>query len=182
MQTSSYTLSVRLRLPSAVGVWAGGPEPGRGVEAAVWGGVSGWGWCSISLVLTGIESSGKTKVRLNLLKHWRWKQCLHACILLLVMSDSFATLWRVACQVPLPMGFSRQENWSGLPSLPPGDLLNPGIKPASQCVSCIGRRVFFTISTTWEQCSVLLNCKGAAFYPCHRALGRFQADVVSGPR
>ena len=41
MQTSSCTLSVRLRLPSAVGVWAGGPEPGRGVEAAVWGGVSG---------------------------------------------------------------------------------------------------------------------------------------------
>ena len=31
MQTSSCTLSVRLRLPSAVGVWAGGPEP-----AEVW--------------------------------------------------------------------------------------------------------------------------------------------------
>ena len=29
------------------------------------------------------------------------------------------------------MGFSRQEYWSGLPSPPPGDLPNPGIKPRS---------------------------------------------------
>ena len=28
-----------------------------------------------------------------------------------VMSDS-ATLWTIACQAPLPMGFSRQEYWS----------------------------------------------------------------------
>ena len=29
------------------------------------------------------------------------------------------------------MGFSRQQHWSGLPFPPPGDLPNPGIKPAS---------------------------------------------------
>ena len=29
------------------------------------------------------------------------------------------------------MGFPRQEYWSGLPFLPPGDLLDPGIKPES---------------------------------------------------
>ena len=34
----------------------------------------------------------------------------------------FATLWTVACQVPLSMGFSRQEYWSGLPFLPPENL------------------------------------------------------------
>ena len=38
------------------------------------------------------------------------------------MSDSFATPWTVACQVPLSMGFSRQEYWSELPCPPPGDL------------------------------------------------------------
>ena len=43
----------------------------------------------------------------------------------------YVTLWTVACQVPLPMGFSRQESWSGLPCPPPGDLPNPGIEPAS---------------------------------------------------
>ena len=42
----------------------------------------------------------------------------------------FATLQSVACQTPLSMGFSRQEYWSGLPCLPPGDLHDPGIKPA----------------------------------------------------
>ena len=37
----------------------------------------------------------------------------------------------VALQVPLSMGFSRQEYWSGLPRPPPGDIPNPGIEPRS---------------------------------------------------
>ena len=47
------------------------------------------------------------------------------------MSDSFVTLWTEARQVPLSMGFSRQEYWSGLPFPSPGDLPDPGIKPVS---------------------------------------------------
>ena len=43
----------------------------------------------------------------------------------------FATLWTVAHQAPLSMGFSRQEYWSGLPFPFPGDLPNPGIEPRS---------------------------------------------------
>ena len=34
-------------------------------------------------------------------------------------------------QASLPIGFSRQEDWSGLPCPSPGDLLNPGTKPMS---------------------------------------------------
>ena len=43
----------------------------------------------------------------------------------------FATLWTVARQAPLSMGFSRQEYWSGLPYPPPGDLPNLGMEPTS---------------------------------------------------
>ena len=43
----------------------------------------------------------------------------------------FATLWTVAYQAPLSMGFSREEYWSGLPFPSPGDLPNPGIEPGS---------------------------------------------------
>ena len=43
----------------------------------------------------------------------------------------FATLWTIAQQVPLSMGFSRQEYWSGWPCPSPGDLLNPGMEPGS---------------------------------------------------
>ena len=43
----------------------------------------------------------------------------------------FATLWTVAYQAPPPMGFSRQEYWSGLPFPSPGDLPNTGIEPRS---------------------------------------------------
>ena len=41
----------------------------------------------------------------------------------------FVTTWSVAHQASLPLGFSRQEYWSGLPFLPPGDLVYPGIEP-----------------------------------------------------
>ena len=47
-----------------------------------------------------------------------------------VLFDS-ATLWTVAHQAPLPMGFSRQEYWSGLPFPSPGDLPHPEIEPGS---------------------------------------------------
>ena len=43
----------------------------------------------------------------------------------------FVTPWTVAHQFPLFMGFPRQEYWSGLPFPSPGDLPNPGIRPAS---------------------------------------------------
>ena len=43
----------------------------------------------------------------------------------------FVTLWTVARQAPLSVGFSRQEYWSGLPFPSPGDLPDPGIKPGS---------------------------------------------------
>ena len=41
----------------------------------------------------------------------------------------FATPWTIAYQAPPAMGFSRQEYWSGLPFLSPGDLPDPGIDP-----------------------------------------------------
>ena len=44
------------------------------------------------------------------------------------------TLWTVARQPPLSMGFSRQECWSGLPFPSPGDLPDPGIKPESSAL------------------------------------------------
>ena len=46
-------------------------------------------------------------------------------------AQPFATLWTVACQALLSMGFSRQEYWSGLPCPAPGDLPDPGIESAS---------------------------------------------------
>jgi len=49
----------------------------------------------------------------------------------------FETLWIVARQTPLPMGFSRQDYWSALPRLPPESLLDPvsSASPASQANS-----------------------------------------------
>ena len=46
----------------------------------------------------------------------------------------FARLWRVACQAPLSIGFSRQDYWSGLPYPLPGESSQPR---NGTCVSCI---------------------------------------------
>ena len=43
--------------------------------------------------------------------------------------QTLATPWTVAHKVPLSMGFSRQDYWSGLPFPSPGDLPDPGIEP-----------------------------------------------------
>ena len=48
--------------------------------------------------------------------------------------SNFATLWTVAHQAPLSMGFSRKEYWSGLPCPPPGDLPDPRIEPKTLCL------------------------------------------------
>ena len=60
--------------------------------------------------------------------------CIHAYACMLGRFSRvrlFATLWTVACQVPLFMGFSRQEYWSGLLCPSARDLPNPGIEPES---------------------------------------------------
>ena len=48
-----------------------------------------------------------------------------------IVSDSFATPWTVARQIPLSMGFPKQEYPNGLPFPTPGDLLDSGIEPMS---------------------------------------------------
>ena len=67
----------------------------------------------------------------------------------------FATLWTVAPQAPLSMGFSRLEYWCGLPCPPPGDRPNPGIKPMSLMPPALTGG-FFTTSATWEAIKVQL--------------------------
>ena len=49
----------------------------------------------------------------------------------------------------LPMRFSRQEHWSGLPCPPPEDLPNPGIELVSLMSRALAGR-FFTPGATWE--------------------------------
>ena len=57
-------------------------------------------------------------------------QLLHSCLIL-------CDLWTVACQAPLSIGFPRQESWNGLPSPPPGDLPDLGIKPTSPAIPAL---------------------------------------------
>ena len=60
----------------------------------------------------------------------------------------FAIPWTVSHQSPLSIGFSRQECWSGLPCLSPGDLPNPRIKPKSLTSPALAGMFFAT--SAWE--------------------------------
>ena len=59
----------------------------------------------------------------------------------------FVTLWTIARQAPLSVGFSRQEYWSGLSCLPPWDLPDPEIEPRPLKSSALADRFFTTIAT-----------------------------------
>ena len=67
-------------------------------------------------------------------------------------TQSCPTLWdpmNYSHQAPLSMGFSRQEYWRGLPYLPPGNLPDSGIEPASLMSPALASGLFST-SATWE--------------------------------
>ena len=93
----------------------------------------------------------------------------HACVLNhFSCVQLFATLWTIASQTPLSMGFSRQEYWSESPCPPPGDLPSSRMEPAS-LVSPALAGGFFTTSASWEangnnSSSHLLCARGRAQY------------------
>ena len=62
------------------------------------------------------------KVKVLVAQLWATQSWAQSCVL---------TPWTTACQAPLPMGFFRQEYWSGLPFPSPGDLPDPGTEPRS---------------------------------------------------
>ena len=64
------------------------------------------------------------------------------------------TPWTIARQFPLSLGFSRQEYWSRLPFPSPGELPDPGIKPASLALW----RILYHWATGEAPCIGLHTC------------------------
>ena len=74
---------------------------------------------------------------------WR-KVVLNRCCDVLSHILLFVTPWTVAHQAPLSMEVFRQESWSGLPFLTPGDLPDPGVEPTSLESSALAGGFFTT--------------------------------------
>ena len=96
----------------------------------------------------------------------------------------FVTPWIVAPQAPLPMGFSRQEYWSGLPLPSLGDLPDPGIKPTF-LVSPELAGEFFITSATWEapggkESLLYFGCWQPVGKGIHRSKGQFPTPPPTG--
>ena len=65
------------------------------------------------------------------------------CVCVLSRVWLFVTPWMAARQSPLSMEFSRQEYWSGLPCLSPGDFPDLGIKPVSLASPALADGLFY---------------------------------------
>ena len=106
---------------------------------------------------------------------WSTAYHLSSCTCVLTQVQLFAILWTVARQVPLSMGFPRQEYWRGLPCSPPGDLPDPGMEPASLRSPALAGGVF-TTSAAWEAwpeartgiSALKLSLRGALRWPLER--------------
>ena len=79
----------------------------------------------------------------------------------------FAIPWTVARQSPLPMGFSRQEHWSGLPFPSPGDFPNLGMETLSLRSPALAGGLF-TASATWEAPCI----HSPRYHVCQQTFGR----------
>ena len=97
------------------GSWAGGASP--------------W-WCVICPVASGkcrklfqVVDAFDLSCCSSTLTHWG--ECV------LIQAQVFVTLWAVALQASLSMGFSRQECWGGFPCPPSEDLPDPGVEHVS---------------------------------------------------
>ena len=97
------------------------------------------------------------------------------------------TPWTETHQAPLSRGFPRQEYWSRLSFTSPGNLPNPGSKPASLCpVSpALAGRFFPTeppgkpiisnleiLKSVWED-ELKLYAKSTRFYISNKSIGGF---------
>ena len=60
---------------------------------------------------------------------------------------ALSTSWTVAHQTPLSVGFFRQEYWIGWSCLPPEDLPDPGVEPASLASPALASGLFTTRAT-----------------------------------
>ena len=84
----------------------------------------------------------------------------HLMCVLVAQSCPTVTPWTVAPQAPLSMGFSRQEYWSELPCPSPGNLPDPGIKPASPTSPALADGFFTstTLEATYQDAVDKISC------------------------
>ena len=87
----------------------------------------------------------------------------------------FENTWTIAHQAPLSLGIPRQEYWSGLPFLSPGDVPNPEIKAMSPAL--VGRFFFFF----FKRRTITLQYCGGFFFAIHRHESAMGAYVSPHP-
>ena len=109
----------------------------------------------------------KRSVFITFPKKGNAKECSNSCTIALISHTSKIMLKILQPgQAPLSMGFSRLKHWSGLPFPSPGNLADPGIKPASPALA--GR--FFTTETPGKPIFSIIKCISTEHSEIHLTL------------
>ena len=99
---------------------------------------------------------------------WALNIAIRYCCLVSKSCLTLVTLWTVAQQTPLSLGFTRQEYSSGLPAIP---LSRRSSQPRDRtCISCIGRQVLYHWATREAHLPLLVTVLMAPWYPNDRLL------------
>ena len=89
------------------------------------------------------------------------KYSLFYCSVTKVVSDSFATPWTLACQVPLSMGFSQVRKLEGVAISFSKGFSQPRDWTCVACVSRTGRRILYHWATKESQIVSIISIKNS---------------------
>ena len=112
-----------------------------------------------SIVMENFDEIGNEKTYIILGESVSLFYHLMSCVCAIFVSVVLDSLWAYGLQPSrlfCPWVFSRQENWSGLPCPPSGDLPNSGIKLTSPDYPALAGG-FFTTSASWEALPLNIN-------------------------
>ena len=101
-------------------------------------------WVTINLDILSSYSRQPQCPSVNPTSSIHMHSCVLSCFCCVQLSG---TLWTVAYQAPLSMGFSREEFWSGLPCPPSCDLPDSGLEPTSPAAPVL--QVGFLLKSHW---------------------------------
>ena len=132
-----------------------------------------WSWLLRTVMLY--------KARIHLHTDFCVCVCVCVCVQLLSHVWLFAAPWAAAQQSLLFMVFSRQEHWSELPFLSPGDLPHPGIEVASLESPPLSGRFFTTVPPGEPFYLYNNNLLPSVWVPCVRTTSIQKAEHFTVP-
>ena len=117
----------------------------------------------------------------NVIKSKQQRTISYACVQAKSLQSclTLTTPWTVAHQAPLSVGISRQDDWRGLPFLPPGDLPHPRIKSTSLASPALAGAFSTTSATSVQFSRSVVSDSASPWTAAHQAFLSIQLPKLA---